>query len=274
MKKRRQELDIKYRVIIIIIIIFGLFLIISSSLKPEEKLNPVTRVIKDVTLTVVEIITAPVTYIKDLNTNYQKYLVNTKTPSYKQLKLENELLKAELTDFKQEANLTYSNQWSPLLAKVIVRNVNVWYNQLTINRGINDGITSGNAVMNRDGLIGIISSTSNRYATVNLLTNNREQTVVPATILGDKNQEFGYIQGFDPKEGTFLFHKINDNLTVKVGDRVVTSSLGGKLPIGLNIGVVSRIVRDEYGIITLLKITPTTKINQLNYVTVLLKVSK
>lgn len=274
MKRRRRELNVKYQLILVIISILAIFLIISASLKEATELNPVTKIVKDSTLTMVEIMTAPVTYVKDLTTNYQNYIINTKTPSYQRLAAENEALKAELKAINNESDIDYPSQYQPLLAKVIVRNINVWYNQFTINRGQKNHLKIGDAVMNQDGLVGIVNTVSNRYATVNLIVNNREQMVIPATILSQDKQEFGYIQGFDPKEGTLLFHKINDQLTVKVGDKVVTSSLGGKLPVGLNIGEVSRIVRDEYGIITLLKIKPTASLNHLNYVTVLSKVTQ
>ena len=51
------------------------------------------------------------------------------------------------------------------------RNIDYWYDEITIDKGSKSGITKGMAVVNNSGLLGQITSVSNYYSTVKLLAN-------------------------------------------------------------------------------------------------------
>lgn len=267
--RKRKEQTLTKKIIIAVIISIIVIILLGNSLSNNKKLNIFETVIKDTSVFIIDVVTAPIKYIKDINTNYKDYITNASTPAYKRLKAENSALHSELEAIQKESSSKFASNFNSKLASVVIRNSHTWYNQITINLGKKDGLKQGQAVINNDGLIGVINTVSNHYATVDLLFNNRSQMIIPATVIGENQDEWGYIRGYEPIKQMLIFNKINNDINVKVGSLVVTSSLGGKLPVGIPIGKVSTIVRDEYGIVDQLEISPTADFNHLRYVTVL-----
>ena len=64
-----------------------------------------------------------------------------------------------------------SDNYEIIYSKVIFRNIYEFYNKITITKGENE-ITPGSAVVNNEGLIGIIDKSYKNYSEVQLLTND------------------------------------------------------------------------------------------------------
>lgn len=156
--------------------------------------------------------------------------------SYEELRQENERLK-ELLNYAQSLEVK-----SYVTATVIANSNTVWFNMFTINAGRNDGIETGDAVVNGDGLIGIVSDVGATWCKVRSI-------VDPSTKIGviiERTRDNGFIRGTlktaaDTDELELYFMPSGSDLTP--GDVVITSGLGSDIPRGITIGTVSKVMR-------------------------------
>ena len=156
------------------------------------------------------------------------------------LKMENAMLTGlqdENDRLRKVLRFAEEKKFSFIPARVISRATPTWWEMITIDKGTADGVREGMAVVSMEGLVGVIRSTTQGSAQVLLLGD--EQVRIAATVEGSDNQ--GIIVGAPNPEGvpvmrlTFL-SKQNESLE---GRRVITSGMGGVLPVGLIIGVIT-----------------------------------
>ena len=62
---------------------------------------------------------------------------------------------------------------------------------------------------------------------------------------------------------------ISNTKTVRVGDLVYTSGLGGVFPSGILIGKVESITTDSYDLSKIINVKPSANFENINYVTIL-----
>ena len=112
---------------------------------------------------------------------------------------------------------------------------------ITIDRGSDDGIAIGNAVIAEDGIvIGKVSELGQGSATVRLLS-DRNSTVAAA--IQNSERTLGIVEG---SGGSLLnFGYIPQNVEIAVNDLVVTSGLEDTVPHGLVIGMINSITSNE-----------------------------
>ena len=67
------------------------------------------------------------------------------------------------------------------------------------------------------------------------------------------------------------FHGVRPEVLVKIGDRVVTSGMGGVFPKGLVIGKVKSVVRQKFGLFQEIEVAPSVDFSHLEEVLVLLR---
>src|SRR5699024_10253820 len=133
-----------------------------------------------------------------------------------------------------------SRDFEPILASVIARSPERWLEQVTINRGSNDGIKKDMAVMTVEGMIGKIQSVSSSTAKVKLITGFDQLNRVSATVSNEKDKNiFGLIEGYDQEKDMLVFSVLEEsNRKLKEDELVVSSNLGGLFPSGLAIGTI------------------------------------
>lgn len=119
-----------------------------------------------------------------------------------------------------------------------------------INKGTKDSIEVNLPVVNKDGLIGRISSVSEDYAVVQLLT---EPTNRVAARTSD-SREMGIVK-YSNSEGMILENFPIQGI-VNVNDSIVSSGLGGIYPEGLFVGIVESVERRELSAFCDIKIKP------------------
>lgn len=112
---------------------------------------------------------------------------------------------------------------------------------VTINKGSDDGIRDGSAVMVGDGqLLGTVTAVDTSSATVRLV--HQRQSKVPAAIWG-RTRTIGLVEG---QNGSVLHMEfIPVDATINEGDLVVTSGLDGALPPNIVIGLVTSVIRED-----------------------------
>lgn len=112
---------------------------------------------------------------------------------------------------------------------------------VTINKGTNDGIQNGSAVIVGDGqLLGTVVAVDVSSATVRLV--HERQSKVPAAIWG-RTRTIGLVEG---QNGSVLHMEfIPTDATMNEGDLVVTSGLDSALPPNIVIGLVTTVLRED-----------------------------
>lgn len=140
---------------------------------------------------------------------------------------ENDILRQEL-NFTQESKDTY------LPAQLIGQTSGGTLKDLIVNRGRQDGVHTGQAVVAQGNLIGIVSQVDDRQSTILLLTNPR--STVPVII--QSSRATGILRG---GIGGLTLSELLIDATVNLGDVVVTSGLGGDLPSGIVVGKVAAV---------------------------------
>ena len=178
-------------------------------------------------------------------------------------------LKEDIEELKKINNIELSiSEFDTVNTTIISRNIDYWFNTITINKGSVDGIEIDMAVVDSEGLIGRISQVTNHTATVKLITTNDVNNKVSAVINNQNNKVYGIISGYDSKNN-LLYLTINDDINIPKNSKVETTGMGGVFPSGILIGkVVDKIKKDD-GITNIIRIRPSSNIEGERYVSVL-----
>ena len=271
----------KYYVIIILLIISILLLLFSGLITDKRNLTNLEKIFKDTTLTINKLAMKPINYIDDkikayqskekLYEKYEKLL--KKYEKVKLMEAKYEEATKEINDLKKtlELNNTLSDS-SYMNATIILRDVGYWYNTVTIDKGQKDGVKKDMAVINNDGLIGIITKTSNLNSTVKLLTTNDTNNKISVKIkIDEDNYIYGLLVGYDKNKKSFIIEGIADNTEIKKGSIVTTTGLGNSFPSGILVGTVDSITKDNFDLSRTVLVKTSVDFDNINYVTILKK---
>lgn len=149
---------------------------------------------------------------------------------------------SQMEEYKQEAqrlqkllDLKDMYQIEGTGARVIGRSSEAWSQTVIINKGSDDGVSTGQTVMGTSGVVGQIVSTSSHTATVRLLTDPQSG----AAAMVQSSRAEGILRG--SLVGLLYLEDLDADAEVNVGDVVVTSGLGGSYARGLIIGTVVKV---------------------------------
>ena len=177
-------------------------------------------------------------------------------PAYFGLKAENELLhhiNVELADeaqrlreaklenlhLRQMLGLKTQLSYKLIAGRVINKNLTLLRNTITINVGSNDSVQQYMPVVNDGGLIGIVTSVTKHYSTLNILFN----TDFRASGKVQRSRVDGIVI-WDGK--TLSLKNVPKMRDVIAGDVVTTSEYSNTFPSDIRIGLVSD-VREQPG---------------------------
>ena len=132
-------------------------------------------------------------------------------------------------------NFSYKN------AKVISNNLSSFKNRLVINKGIKDGLKNEMGVINSDGIVGIINSTSKNYSSIMSILNI--EIKINAKI--KKTSHFGTLEWDGLSTKYLKLNDIPETANIKIGDSIVTGGMSLIFPEGIKIGVISKISSNE-----------------------------
>ncbi len=154
----------------------------------------------------------------------------------------------------QYANYVYRT------ARVINNSITSANNYITINRGSNDGIKKGMAVLSSTGVVGKVVHVSSRYASILSVLSVKQQ--VSAKL---KDGTFGPVtwKGKNPDELTMK--DVPQQIKVNVGDSVYTTSYSF-FPQDILIGIVAEKEFQEHNNLQLLHVKTATNFRTLQYV--------
>ena len=215
--------------------------------------------------------------ISNLTNTYQEnQTLKQKVETIYELEVQLNDLKKDNEKMKEALKLQDTlNDYTLINATVIARNPDTWRDIVTINKGSNDGLTPQMSVMSDNGLVGKVLDVNPTSARVALLSNNDNTLVrVAAMIQGEKESIYGTLTGFDHEKNILIMSQIQATQEIKVGDKVVTSGLGGVSPSSLYIGTVEEVAMDRFGLYKEVRIKPAADTNDVRYVTVVKRTSE
>ena len=281
MNKKKKKIEFKYIVTIGFAFLIILIAILSYTLRDEKKLNTFESIVKDSFVEIQKIVYTPFMGIGNMITDYynlrnvlrENKILKSNVERTESLEALNEELKQEIKQLKEELNISHVlSDYDYLNATVISRNPTNWYNNLTIDKGSNNGIEEGMVVINSTGVIGKTTNVSTFSSDVRLITTTNTNNKMSVSIVSDGKRLTGVISKYDYDSGYLEVEGISNTDKVSVGDFVYTSGLGGVFPSGILIGKVSEITTDVYDLAKIINVSPSANFEDINYVTVLKRV--
>lgn len=170
----------------------------------------------------------------------------------KELADENALLRSQLNEvyyteiptvfndtvFKSDTVVVDSSRHlQHIAARVISNSLNKQFNIVFINKGKNNGFEKDMGVINADGVIGVVSSVSNQYATVKPIINQNLN-------INAKIKNSGYFGNLTWNGQSPLYAQLYDipnHINPKLGDSIVTSGFSHIFDEGHLIGFIDEV---------------------------------
>ena len=140
---------------------------------------------------------------------------------------------------RQLLDLQNFTEVNKLNASVIARNTSSWWKKILLNKGSQNSVSTGDAVIGPGGLIGIVENTSQLTSSVQLLT-------APTSRVGVWNQRanlHGLLIGVGTKTPKLYFY--SKNVDIQIGDYILSSPASTILPPNIPIGIIQSIDNDS-----------------------------
>jgi rod shape-determining protein MreC len=262
------------RKFIIPILIFLLALsLISANLHSRDNMSFVESLVVGITAPVQKVVWGVIDGIGSIWRGYF-YLVG--------LEKENRALKKELHELRLQMNryreADLANQRlrallnfkksiaTPLLpAQLVAFDPSGWFQTILIDKGRSDGVVQDMAVVSAEGLVGRVIGVSNHHAKVLLILDGN--SAVDAYI--QRSRARGVLVGLGRE--LCLLKYVQRNEDVQVGDKVISSGMGGVFPKGLLVGTVQEVVRGSSGLFQRVEVEPAVNFSRLEEVMVVIQ---
>ena len=151
-----------------------------------------------------------------------------------------------------------------VIAKVIGYDATQWSKVIFINRGTNHKVQKNASVMNNAGVIGHVIHSSPNSSKVLLITDGRSAV----DSLFQETRESGITVGTGENICEMKFVPISAK--INLGDKVISSGLGGVFPKGLVVGRVVDIVKQSQELFQDIMVEPSADLSNIEEVIVLL----
>nr|WP_319489632.1 rod shape-determining protein MreC [uncultured Caproiciproducens sp.] len=245
--------------ITVVFIMFGLMLLTASTGS-------------SITANLLSMISTPMQKVSTVVTNNAAVAAQSATRTNQELAAENAALKKQIDALNQKLVKYYSYQqenaqlrkflelknenqdFKPVSAAVIGRDPNDLFYNFQIDKGSLAGISVNDPVITESGVVGWISSVNASYSKVTTILS--ADTKISA--IDKVNRDSGVISS-DIKfadSGILKLGYLTANTTVKAGDIIVTSGLGGMYPRDLLVGTVNSVKNDPYDVSLYAEVTP------------------
>lgn len=154
-----------------------------------------------------------------------------------ELSLENERLRG-LLGFKEQTKMTLT------AAQIIGRDLVLDHSTVTINKGSNDGLKAGQAVITTGGVLGYIFKPEPFTAHVMLITDR--YAVVDGIV--QRTRAHGIVEGKSQHGSTLSLKYVERTEDVKAGDLVVTGGLDNIFPKGFPVAIVESVEKKTFSV--------------------------
>lgn len=170
-------------------------------------------------------------------------------------------LLAEDTHLRQLLDARPRFQGKVMLADILSAGRDPFTRKVTIDKGSQQGVTPGEAVVDEVGVIGQVTRVYPWMAEVTLITDKDQAVPVQDVRSGVRAVVFGIGQ-----DGTLDLPYMPVNADIQNGDALVTSGIDGTYPPGLPVAVVSNIERNAAYAFARIACTPSAGVNRYSQV--------
>ncbi len=198
-------------------------------------------------------------HLREENERLRKLVVELeqKNVELAEMAIANERLRRFLNFKKKIPKLT-------LPAELIGQDASSWFRTIIINKGSSDGVNKGMVVVAAAGLVGQVINTSRDVSRVLLITDYNSSV----DAICQTSRARGIVQGKGEELCDLSY--VSRQEDVSLGDRVITSGLGGRFPKGLMVGTVKEVEKKPYGVFQKVEISHSVDSRKLEEVFVIL----
>lgn len=213
--------------------------------------------------------------------NFFASRLEVRTESRDALVRENLQLKAELIHAKAQLqqhdyliaenvrlqgilSATRPDQFNLVLSQVIGIDSNPLRQIIVINKGKKDGVTIGQTVIDEKGIMGQVINVYESTCRVLLLSDEQQSVAVTIKRTGQKAVVTG--TGNPQYLALDYIFKASD---VRLGDELISSGLGGRIPAGFPVGRVAKVEAEQAGSKAKIMVTPAANFVNTSYVLLL-----
>lgn len=199
---------------------------------------------------------------RQLLADNEQYKVNELVFHEQSLQLE--ILKRENERLRSLLSSPLRSDAKKMVAEILAVDSDPYTHQVVINRGANDGVFEGQAVIDDEGVVGQIIHVGTNSSRVLLITDVTHSVPVRNARNGVRllANGLGVID-------RITHNHVPHSSDIKNGDLLVTSGLGGKFPEGYPVAKVQSIIQDESRPFARITSRPVAKIDRLRYVLLL-----
>lgn len=178
-----------------------------------------------------------------------------------EMRLENDRLRSLLSMRHRAAGVPMVH------AQIIAMSPTPLFRSVRIDRGTNDGLVVGSAVVNADGVVGRVAAVTMQWADVMLLVDANSST----DVLVQRTRARARVRGFgsDQRIGIQVEY-LSRTADVQPGDVLVTSGVGEVFPKGLRVGKVIGTETRAFGLYQNATIEPAVDVAKLEDVMVVI----
>lgn len=205
--------------------------------------------------------------------------------SVKQLKKENDSLKAQVDELTEENSLLAQNKYeltrlrelyqldqdysslNKVAARVLAKDSGNFFNIFTIDKGSKDGLKVDMNVISGGGLVGIIYDVGENYAKVRSIIDDESSVSVSFANTSDTGIASGDLKLID--DGVMNITEIRKDAKVSEGDMVITSRISNKFLPGILVGYVTEVSQDSNELTQSGKIVPVVDFQHIDEVLVI-----
>lgn len=253
-----KKIKNKYLIIILLGIIFLILLLIYFIINDNRKLTFIERGIKDSILLIEKTIYSPIRLLEQNDDNLSIDFLNSSL----------EEKDAKIKELEQLLNIQNNiSNYEMINATIINRKVGTWYQTLTIDKGLNDGIENNMAVISNNGLIGKTIKITANTSTVKLLTTVNDDFQIAVKIKNNEDYIYGLLSGYE--KGKLIITGVSENTAIIKDSKVITSGLDNNFPSDILVGTIYDVEKDNFDLSSKIYVTPANNFDHITYAAVL-----
>ncbi len=266
-----RELLRRYRFLLLaVILVLGTVILYSYNLRQKTATTFFERAVLTFATPFLTTFDHAVDVTTDIWGNYL-WLVDARQRNIK-LEAENQQLRSQLQQVKEITlqnkrlrellNFVDELDRSALPAQVIGEDASNWARTIVIDKGTQNGLSSGLPVVAAQGVVGRIIKIAPNSARVLLITD--ASSAIAALI--QRTRTRGVVRGRGDDLSIEYALRTAD---IQTGDLLVTSGMGGVFPKGLPLGTIEAVKKDQFGLFQQVKATPAVDFSHLEEVMVI-----
>ena len=184
---------------------------------------------------------------------------------YAQAKLQQQdYIVAENTRLQAMLSTSVPEQFTLHLAQTIGTDTNPLKQIVVLNKGAQDGVKVGQTVIDESGILGQIITVYPNTSRLMLITDEQQSVAVIVKRTGQRGIVTG--KGIPTSLRLNYVFKSSD---IRVGDELISSGLGGRMPAGYQIGRIARVKDTQADNFRTIEVTPAANFMDNAYVLIL-----